>query len=108
MALEASLDVAVNSDVAFTFSVVNAGDSPVELTFRSSKAADVAVMDDGEEIWRWSDGQMFAQVINTVSLDPDEQVSETFTWEDPPSGEYRAIGTLEADSPVEAQAAFTV
>ena len=108
MALEAHLEVSVNSTATFTFSVTNGEDSPVELTFRSGKVADVAVTESGEEVWRWSDGRMFTQALQTRTLDSGETVEQEFVWEDPPAGEYEAVATLASEPGAEADATFTV
>lgn len=108
MSLEATLDVTVGNEVVFAISVTNPGDSPVELTFRSSKVADVVVTEDGAEVWRWSEGRMFAQMMNSTTIDPGDEVAEDFVWEDPEPGEYVAVASLNADTTVEAEATFTV
>ncbi|MEF8821249.1 MAG: BsuPI-related putative proteinase inhibitor [Halovenus sp.] len=109
MSLAATLAVTTNGDVQFSFSVVNEGTTAVTLTFSSGKRADIVVRDlSGEELWRWSDGRMFTQAITRATLEPGEQIEQSYTWEDPPSGTYVATGILEADSDLEAEAEFTV
>ena len=108
MSLEATLDASVDGAVEFEFTVNNTGDGPVELQFRSGKVADVAVLDDGEEVWRWSAGRMFTQALQSRTLAPGESVSHQFTWDDPQSGTYTARGTLEADKDARATTTVTV
>ena len=108
MSLEATLDASVDGAVEFEFRVRNTGDEPVELQFRSSKAADIAVLDDGEEVWRWSAGRMFTQALQSRTLAPGESASHQFTWDDPQSGTYTARGTLEADKDAQATTTVTV
>ena len=108
MSLEATLDAGVDGAVKFEFSVRNTGDSPVELQFRSGKVADVAVFDDGEEVWRWSDGRMFTQALHSQTLDPGESDSHQFTWNDPEPGTYTAEGTLAAEQDAKATTSVTV
>lgn len=108
MSLEAELEVAVDSDAVFRFRVTNAGSTPVELTFRSGKVADVAVTQSGEEVWRWSEGRMFTQMMTTRTMAAQETIEQEFVWENPPAGEYRATGSLASEPSVEAQASFTV
>jgi hypothetical protein len=102
-----SADDAVDSDsassrgppddaVTFAFTVENDASAPADLQFRSGKLADVAVFDDGDEIWRWSDGRVFTQALRTETLDPGESLVHEMTWGDPPAGEYTAEATLEA------------
>jgi hypothetical protein len=100
MTLNGALDVTVDGDVEFMFTVTNTGPDSVELSFRSGKRADVAVTDaeSGETVWRWSEGRMFTQAISTVELSPGETFDRSFTWNDPPAGEYEAEGTLAANN----------
>lgn len=47
---------------------------PVRLPFRSAKQYDFWLIDDGgKEVWRWSRGKMFAQVLMERTLAPGEQ-----------------------------------
>ena len=114
MSLTADLTVATRPNaVAFTLTVRNDGDEPVDLTFSDGQTADVVVREaDGEDgpetvVWRWSEGRMFTQAIRTMSLAPGESLAEEFTWEQPRSGEFRAEATLEAmDTDVRAGGRF--
>lgn len=107
--LESSLGVTVDGAVTFHFTVRNAADEPVELTFRDAGRADFAVLEDGEEVWRWSDGRMFAQVLRTVELEPDEETTIEESWPDPRPGEYTAAATLRVrEADVSAETSFSV
>ena len=108
MTLEATLDVTVDEDAVFVFHVVNTGPEPVDLTFRSGQNADVSVYaeDNDELVWRWSSDKMFTQAIETETLEPEQTLERVYTWENPPSGDYTAVATLEAD--VEARTGVSV
>ena len=107
--LDASLEVTVGDGVAFSFTVVNGGDTPVELTFRNACRADFAVYADGEEVWRYSDGRMFAQMITEAELQPGESATFEETWPDPDPGDYTAEATLRVtDHEVTARTPFSV
>jgi hypothetical protein len=110
MTLEASLDATVDGNVVFDFHVTNAGDSAVELTFTSGQTADIVIYEEGDDeaIWRWSDGRMFTQAMETMELEPGAQFHKTYTWKTPRPGEYRARGTLEADHDADAETTFSV
>jgi len=109
MSLEAALDVAVDGRVVFAFEVTNVTPQTREVTYRSGLGADVVVYDDGEAVWRHSDGQMFTQGLRTVTLEPGESVRHEATWTDPTPGEYTAEATLAAtDAGVSARATFAV
>ena len=110
MSLEATLDVEVGDVVTFTFTIENTGTEPVELTFSSGKRTDVVVRDTDtdEVVWRWSDGRMFTQALETVTFPPGEHIEQTHVWETPEPGEYVAIATLEGDIDVEARATLSI
>lgn len=55
--LETASEVTVGGGVAFEFSVINAGGTPIELTFRDACRADFAVSETDREVWRYSDGR---------------------------------------------------
>lgn len=124
--------------VEFTYAVENAGDEPAEVTYRSGKHADVAVYDasdpeglprralskdepgaeirsgtphdndDPEEVWRWSDGRLFTQALESRTLSPGETATFTFTWEGPNPGEYVGVATLDAGVECLASTEFSV
>jgi uncharacterized protein YndB with AHSA1/START domain len=96
--LESSLGVTVGDAVRLRFTVVNASDEAVELTFRDSGRADFAVYtEDGDrEVWRWSDGRMFMQAIQYSDLQPGQEATFTESWPDPAPGDYTAEATLRA------------
>lgn len=97
MPLEGNLEVTVEGQrVTFAFTVENGGTRPVELEFRSGKVADVVVSEDEQVVWRWSEGQMFTQALDTETLQPGEKFTREMTWEDPPPGQYTAEATLDA------------
>lgn len=110
MALEGGLEVEVTGGaVEFVFTVANVGDEPVSLEFRSGLAADIAVHRGDEELWRWSDGQLFTQALWSESLDADESVTYEATWSDPDPGTYDVIASLEAsNADLEARTSFDV
>ena len=110
MTLKGRLAVDAGSDgVTFEVTVRNGGDEPEELTFPSGKRVDVAVFADGKSVWRWSDGRMFTQAVETATLAPGESFTESLTWAEPSAGEYEARATLAArDAAVKAVEPFTV
>lgn len=107
--LQTSLDVTVNDTVSFRFTVTNGDDAPVELTFRDAGQADFAVHAGDEEVWRWSDGRMFAQVVQTAHLEPGESATFEGEWSDPDPGDYTAEATLRVrERDVSARTDFSV
>lgn len=109
MTLAARLSVDTDPDaVTFTLAVENTGGSPVDVEFRNAKHADVAVLADGDEVWRWSDGQLFAQMIQPVTLDPGQTETYEFEWSDPEPGDYEAVATLNTPDGPSASQHFSV
>lgn len=110
MTFQSSVTATVQSDrVEFEYTVENVGSDPEKIQFRSSLLADFTVLEDGEEVWRASEGQMFAQALKSETLDAGD--SETFSesWDDPDPGDYTVVAELNAtgDS-AEARTDFSV
>lgn len=109
MALEATVDVDADADaVEFALTVENTGDEAVELTFPTGQDAEFVVYDDRTDVWRWSSGRMFTQVMRTKTLEPGESLTATATWQRPTPGEYRVEAELEAMTDVRAAVGFSV
>jgi hypothetical protein len=110
MSLDASLDASVTDDgVAFELTVTNTGSNPADLSFPNALKADFAVIENGSETWRFSDGKMFAQMISQETLDPGASEIYRGLWENPRSGTFTAVGTLRARKRnVEARTDFSV
>lgn len=94
----------------FAFRVTNAGGGKVEVQFPSGQTHDVVVLDTlGREVWRWSEGRMFTQLIQNKTLRTDDSLAYTERWRDARPGEYVAVARLASGShPVEERARFTV
>ncbi|MFC7045434.1 BsuPI-related putative proteinase inhibitor [Halobacteriaceae archaeon GCM10025711] len=108
MSLDATLDVTAHADaVTFAFTISNAGDDSVELSFPDGCKADFVVESEGAERWRWSEGRMFTQMLETQTLAPGESVIYEGEWDAPEEGEYTARAALQATNyDLEATAAF--
>lgn len=101
MSLEGSLETTADGSrdaVMFVFTVRNEGDEEIELEFSDSCKADFALEDDDGEIWRFSDGRMFAQVLSSDVLAPGEETTYEAEWSDPEPGEYTAVAELQAQN----------
>ena len=85
--------------IKLTLHVTNRGTEPATLHFLSAQRYDVAVKNlEGQEIRRWSNGQMFAQVMGEETLQPGRRarthritVRERFS-----PGRYTVIGMIPA------------
>lgn len=97
--------VAVGDNLDLTISVANTGKESRKLSFRSSQRYDFWAVDaKGDEIWRWSEGRMFAQVLEDIMLGSAEKREFTESWNLVDSkgtpvkaGEYRVFGAIVAD-----------
>ena len=97
--------------VRFALSVTNGTSRRVELNFPSGQTHDFVVLDaTGREVWRWSDGRMFTQLMQNRLLDARDVVTYDERWPAPPStGRYTLVAVLHSDShPVEKRVNFTV
>ena len=115
MALEGTLDVAVStadggtSTVEFAFTVTNEGGEAVDLHFSDAAKAEFVVQDEGREVWRFTEGRVFAQLLSTDRLEPTESVTYEGEWDDPIPGSYTAVAELRAqEATCAARAEFEV
>ncbi|HEY0969477.1 MAG TPA: BsuPI-related putative proteinase inhibitor [Gemmatimonadales bacterium] len=109
--LAASLDVRTGDEVEFALRVTNATDRRFELTFPSGQTHDVVVLDAaGREVWRWSEGRMFTQAVQTKLLGSEETASYVEKWRpEGRAGSYTVIATLRSSNhPVELRRGFTL
>jgi hypothetical protein len=80
----ADVDVLVRTDkptyssgepIVINLQVVNRGREAVDLGFRNAQRYDLLIKDrQGRDVWRWSQGQMFAQVLGTETLEPSRRL----------------------------------
>lgn len=98
MTLSGSLTaVSQDGDVHFRYDVSNDGDEAIDLQFSSAQTHDVVVLDGDEEVWRYSGGRMFAQMLQSETIDAGETVSYEAEWEAPVRGEFDAVAFLAAN-----------
>lgn len=108
--LEPTLSVSpIETGYEFVLTIENVGETAEELSFSSGQRAAFIAHQNGDVVWRWSDGRMFTMALATDRIDPGERRSYTGTWESPPKGEYVITGRLEATShDVEATIELTI
>jgi hypothetical protein len=108
--LDAHLSVEqTEANVRFVLAVENGGDQPTELTFSDARRAEFVVRVDGEERWRSSRDQLFAQVLRTETLAPGERREYDAEWTAPSPGHYTVEGYLATpDADARAEATFSV
>ena len=85
--------------ITLTLQVLNGTLKPVRLSFRTAQRFDL-VMEDGQgrEVWRWSAGRLFAQVLGEETLGPSggEFVAQATAEGKFPSGTYTVRGIIPA------------
>lgn len=109
--IESALAVDNNSEgVRFDFRVTNAGGPKVEMNFPSGQTHEVFVLDTlGREVWRWSKGRMFTQLLQNKILRTDDTLAYGERWKDAPRGQYVAVARLASSNyPIEQRTAFVV
>ena len=107
-----------DGSLRFRLTLTNEGREPATLTFRTGQRAEFTVHEvddnaggdgddangDGDDVdthdspvWRYGEGRLFTQAIETETLGPDEAVTCAATWSDPPTGSYRVVVELLAE-----------
>jgi hypothetical protein len=110
-AIAASTRVTVGSGVDFAMHVTNLHDHALELRFPSGQTHEFVVIDSaGREVWRWSEGRLFTQSLQTRLLASRETLSFIDRWDGGGrSGRFTAISTLRsANHPVEERVDFVL
>jgi hypothetical protein len=94
--IAATLNVVVGARVEFELTLTNNSSRRVEVQFPSGRTHDFAVIDSaGREVWRWSTGKMFTQVMRNRSIDAHESISFSTSWKNPDAvGTFTAVARL--------------
>lgn len=93
--------------VTLIVTIRNRSGAPRTLTLPTSQTHDCIVYaGKDKEVWRWSAGRMFAQVMTELTFTPGESRAIAVRWDltDPkgaplPPGDYRAVGLVPARTP---------
>ena len=98
--------------ITFVLKVINNTSRPLRLSFRNAQRFDLVMRDTrGREVWRWSAGKIFAQVLGEERLKPSggELLFQATVPGNLPPGEYTATGTVPAlEDSLSAQTRITV
>ena len=85
--------------VTWTLEVENGGPDAATLVFRSGKDGDVALVQGGREVYRWSATRYFTQAMRQERLEPGER--KQFPLEDKgfsvEPGDYELTASLESE-----------
>lgn len=87
----------VGEAVQMRIRLVNNSGQAETLEFPSGKRYDFWVLEDGEEVWRWSDGQMFTQAAESIMLEGQTGRSFAESWSPGTPGTYQIRGALTAE-----------
>ena len=96
-----------NETITMILTIRNRTETQQALTLPSAQTYDCAVSTAaGKEIWRWSKGRMFAQVVTEMTFSPGESRTFKVIWDRSRSdgsiaepGQYRAIGSIPGHAP---------
>jgi len=100
------IDVAVSPSAGayrIAMIVTNVSDKLLPFRFGSGQTYDFVIHDvaSGKEVWRWSNGNFFTQVVRSDSIRPGGKWQFEVTWnrkdnddKPVPAGQYRVIATI--------------
>lgn len=109
--LASSLRITVEEGVNFSLHLTNNSEKRLELRFPSGQTHDFVVLDSiGREVWRWSEGRMFTQSLQTKLVGRGETISYSDKWNpDGKRGTFTAVGTLRSSThPIESRMEFLI
>ncbi len=110
-ALASSLAVNVADGVRFTLNVRNNSRRMVELKFPNGKTHDFYVLDEnGREVWRWSRGRMFTQMLQNKLIKSKDNAVFADRWSASNAhGKFTAVAVLASvNHPVEERVQFAL
>lgn len=109
--MEARLSVTVREQIRLALTVTNGEPRRVELRFPNGQTHDFTVLDStGRTVWKWSEGRLFTQAMQSRVLEHEEIATYAATW-DPGDlrGSFVAVVRLRSENhPVEQRASFDV
>lgn len=74
-------EYASGQPVELALELVNRGRGPVSMTVPTSQLYEFAIARDGREIWRWSEGKLFAAQVTEVLLGPGQTGLYKAVWD---------------------------
>ena len=106
----ADLGIRVGQPVVFPIDLTNVTDTATDLTFFSGQRAEIVFEDASDEVYRWSTDLMFAQSIETITIEAGATVPYVVTGEpiDLPTGDYTAKAWVTADGAQNVVVVWTV
>ena len=106
----ADLGVRVGEPVVFPMDLTNVTDTATDLMFFDGQRAEIVFEDASGEVYRWSADMMFAQSIETITIEAGATVPYVLTGEpiDLPPGDYSAKAWVTADGAANVVVVWTV
>jgi len=104
------LGIRVNEPVTWPFDLTNSTDADTALRFSNGQRLEVTLSDESGEVYRWSDGMLFAQAIAQVDLAAGETTAYLLRADalDLPPGEYTARAWVAAPEAADAVLTWTL
>jgi hypothetical protein len=106
----ADLAVQVGEPVVFPMDLTNVTDTATDLTFFDGQRAEIVFEDASGDVYRWSADMMFAQSIETITIEAGATVPYVLTGEpiDLPPGNYSAKAWVTANGAENVVVVWTV
>ncbi|MDQ0232277.1 BsuPI-related putative proteinase inhibitor [Metabacillus malikii] len=84
----------VDANIRFIMTIANQSTAEQKLEFTSSQKYEIVVKNSNNEVvYKYSDGKMFAQVLDTVSIQPEEEI----IWEEMWTNHHLSEGKYSVD-----------
>jgi hypothetical protein len=109
--IAAVLNLVMGERITFELTVTNSSRRRVELRFPNGRTHDFVVLDSlGREVWRWSEGKMFTQILRNRMISPGETITFAESWRRPDTtGTFIAVAQLWSNNyPFEERARFVI
>ncbi|SHF76283.1 BsuPI-related putative proteinase inhibitor [Ornithinibacillus halophilus] len=78
-----------SSPTAYEYTIQNVSDKPQTLEFTTSQRYEAIINDEkGKEVYRYSDGKSFMQVLKDVTINPGDELTYEFKLPELEAGKY--------------------
>jgi hypothetical protein len=96
--------------IRMTVRMTNNSKTAINSYYRSSQKYDFIIKDkNGKIIWQWSYGKMFLMALSQFMLEPGENISYSFMWDQKdnskkvvPAGAYTILGEIKISPDIKA------
>lgn len=78
--------------IDMTLRLINCASRPITRNYTSAQRYDfVVATEDGDELWRWSEGMTFDEIEATVTYQPSEELTFSESWDQTNNDEGQAV-----------------